>query len=261
MGKSQLLRLGEVRAALRLVGECRDLGYDPALWMRTACQGLCVLVGARIVMGGEAHWPRPDGPITPIHSVLVGIPQAVEGDFVRNLREGGLDADVISSRLKAIPAPHLTRTRRQLLPDRAWYRSPQYDGLHRPAGIDHCIATLLELPGGRALLMGLHREAGERDFSERELKLVHLFHDELGQLIGPVLVSASDQFSPTHLPPRVRETLCCLLEGDSEKQAATRMGLSQETVHQYVKALYRHYRVASRAELLARVLRRTNPGG
>jgi hypothetical protein len=37
--------------------------------------------------------------------------------------------------------------------------------------------------------------------------------------------------------------------------------LSRETVHQYVKSLYCHYGVASRAELLARVLRRTNPSG
>jgi DNA-binding CsgD family transcriptional regulator len=67
--------------------------------------------------------------------------------------------------------------------------------------------------------------------------------------------------SPTRLPPRVRETLRCLLEGDGEKQSAARMGLSTETVHQYVKTLYRYYRAASRAELLARVLRRTNPSG
>jgi DNA-binding CsgD family transcriptional regulator len=58
----------------------------------------------------------------------------------------------------------------------------------------------------------------------------------------------------------VQETLRCLLEGDGEKQAAARMNLSRETVHQYVKALYRHYRVQSRAELLARVLGRKATG-
>ncbi len=93
------------------------------------------------------------------------------------------------------------------------------------------------------------------------MQLIYLFYEELGRLIGPVLVSAEDLLSPTRLPPRVREALGCLLEGDSEKQTAARMGLSRETVHQYVKTLYRHYRVASRAELLARVLRRTNPAG
>jgi DNA-binding NarL/FixJ family response regulator len=57
----------------------------------------------------------------------------------------------------------------------------------------------------------------------------------------------------------VRDVLNCLLDGDSEKQVATRLRLSRETVHQYVKVLYRHYQVSSRAELLARVLRRSSP--
>ena len=97
--------------------------------------------------------------------------------------------------------------------------------------------------------------------SPRQRQQLHLFHEELGRLIGPVLASASDPCSPTRLPPRVQDTLRCLLDGDGEKQAAARSSLSRETVHQYVKALYRHYQVASRAELLARVWRRTSPGG
>jgi DNA-binding NarL/FixJ family response regulator len=48
-----------------------------------------------------------------------------------------------------------------------------------------------------------------------------------------------------------------LLEGDSDKQAARRLGLSVETIPQYVQALYRHFHVNSRAELLAYFLRRT----
>ena len=263
MADSNLLRLGEVRAALRVVGECRDLGYDPALWLRHAFEGLCGLIAVRVVMGGEAHWVRPDGPITPFLSVQAGLSAAEEQEYYRYFRErkGGLQADVISCQLKVIPSRNLTLTRRQLLPDRAWYRSPQFDEYHRPTGIDHCIATLLELPVGPVILSGLHRAAGERDFSSRELRLVRLFYAELGRLIGPVLVLASDPYSPTRLPARVRETLRCLLDGDSEKQAAARMALSRTTVHQYVTALYLHYRVASRAELLARVLRRKNLGG
>jgi DNA-binding CsgD family transcriptional regulator len=53
----------------------------------------------------------------------------------------------------------------------------------------------------------------------------------------------------------LRQTLDCLLEGDSEKQVAVRLGLSRLTVHQYVTSLYRHFGVSSRAELLARFIR------
>ena len=48
----------------------------------------------------------------------------------------------------------------------------------------------------------------------------------------------------------------CLLEGDGEKQAALRLGLSRHTVHEYVGELYRRFGVCSRPELMALCLRR-----
>src|SRR5262249_21491596 len=69
------------------------------------------------------------------------------------------------------------------------------------------------------------------------------------------LPSATEQ-SVEQLSRRLRQTLACLLDGDSEKQVAGRLGLSQATVHQYVTTLYRHFGVHSRAELLVYVLRR-----
>ena len=59
----------------------------------------------------------------------------------------------------------------------------------------------------------------------------------------------------THLPPRVRQTLDCLLQGDSEKQIAGKLRLSRHTVHDYVKSLHRKFAVSSRGELLARFVR------
>jgi len=69
------------------------------------------------------------------------------------------------------------------------------------------------------------------------------------------LVSALEP-SPDRLSPRLRQTLACLTEGDTEKQVAARLGLSQTTTHEYVTALYRHFGVRSRAQLLARIGRR-----
>lgn len=61
------------------------------------------------------------------------------------------------------------------------------------------------------------------------------------------------------LSPRTRQTLDCLLAGDSEKQVAARLGLSRHTVHVYVKTLYRRFGVSSRGELFARFVRRARP--
>jgi DNA-binding NarL/FixJ family response regulator len=60
----------------------------------------------------------------------------------------------------------------------------------------------------------------------------------------------------TDLSPRLQETLELLLSGESEKQIAARLELSRHTVHEYVKALYKRFDVSTRAELLARWVRK-----
>ena len=57
------------------------------------------------------------------------------------------------------------------------------------------------------------------------------------------------------LSPRHVQTLQRLLEGDSEKQIAFRLKVSPNTVHVYVKALYRRFNASSRGELLAQFVR------
>ncbi len=111
--------------------------------------------------------------------------------------------------------------------------------------------------GGNPIVVVItpRRAPGDQDFTLRERRLLNILHAELGRLIRGPLDSALDP-NVTQLSPRLRQTLDCLLEGDSEKQVAARLGLSTTTVHQYVTALYRHFRVQSRSQLMARVLQR-----
>jgi hypothetical protein len=147
-------------------------------------------------------------------------------------------------------------TRRQVVTDREWYGSVCYNEYHRVIRLDHCLGSPLELsPDGSFTCIILHRTVGEQDFSERQSRLLRLFHAELGRLIGPVLITPSDRSAQPGFGPG-SGGVQCLLQGDAEKQVAARMRLSTATVHQYVSALYRHYQVTSRGELLSRVLRR-----
>jgi DNA-binding NarL/FixJ family response regulator len=85
---------------------------------------------------------------------------------------------------------------------------------------------------------------------------------DLCRLIGDELEAANGRNGSTGvklhpleargLSRRMEQTLRSLLVGDSEKQVAAKLGLSQNTVHVYVKALYKKYGVSSRAELLAK---------
>lgn len=56
--------------------------------------------------------------------------------------------------------------------------------------------------------------------------------------------------------PRLRETLSLLLAGLDKHEIARAMGLSDHTVHDYIRAVYKHYGVKTRAKLMAMWIRR-----
>jgi DNA-binding CsgD family transcriptional regulator len=256
VSKSRHLRLRELREAFRLVGECRDVGDDPEAWRRHAFRELVRLIGGRAAAGGEIRWRRPAPSIIVVQSLDEGLPPADRAVFLDYMQVHGPMHDPITSSLKRLRGRLVTRTRRQLVADSEWYGADFFHRYHRGAGLDHCINSLCEpAADGTIDVIGVHRAVGDRDFSPRERRLLHLVHDELGRLIGPVLEWAGAS-AVARLSPRLRQTLDALREGDSEKQVAARLGISQPTAHEYVHRLYRHFGVSSRAELLARFIRR-----
>ena len=64
---------------------------------------------------------------------------------------------------------------------------------------------------------------------------------------------ASSAGSP-ELSPREEQTLSFLKAAYCEKEIAVALGLKRNTVHAYVKGIYKRFGVHSRAELLVRVL-------
>jgi DNA-binding CsgD family transcriptional regulator len=180
--------------------------------------------------------------------------------FTAYHRELGPSGDPIFQALGHVPGQVVTRARRELVADDAWYRSAAWE-YRRPIGIDEQLTSVYQVSGdGAVSVIAVHREASKREFSARQQRLMSFFHAELGRLIGHALVSTVEPGSGK-LSPRLRQTLACLLDGDSEKQLAARVGLSQATVHQYVTALYRHFGVSSRAQLLALAIKRIARAG
>ena len=92
----------------------------------------------------------------------------------------------------------------------------------------------------------------DADPVQHRRKLVAEFCRLLGSQFSKPLAAGQEGLSPRQL-----QTLQRLLEGDSEKEIAFRWGVSPNTVHVYVKDLYRHFDVSSRGELLARFVRRS----
>jgi DNA-binding CsgD family transcriptional regulator len=152
----------------------------------------------------------------------------------------------------------VTYLREQIVSDRKWYNSKQFNDFSAPVGLDDNITSFHPVPIARRVVcsLALHRPMGNRRFTVHDRRLVELCYDEIGRIEGTALATARDA-SPRDLSLRLREVLGCLLEGDSEKQLAARLGLSRDTVHEYVQRVYRHFRVRSRAELMAYFVKRS----
>jgi DNA-binding CsgD family transcriptional regulator len=257
------LRAEEFHALYRLVGECRELGDDPVLWRRHLFAGLAALAGAGVVMGGEVVGVRAG------RTDHIGLTDwGWENGFSRagwDRAAAEMSADPSLSRTPAVgtyfermkAADGVSLSRVDLVRDAEWYRSWDYENLHRGVGIDHTLWCWRSVPGAgdtiNGLLMG--RPPWEDDFTPRQKALVREAIALIGPLVGGPLARFADP-SPAALPPRLRQVLKCLLEGDGDKQVAARLGISGYTVNEYTKQIYRHFGVCSRAELLARWVRR-----
>ncbi len=261
MSKSQRLRFRDLRDIYRLIGDCRDLGANVRSWREHMLQGLRRLVDAQVAVGSEVRTGGPERRIEVRHCIDLGWASAASrAYFLRYLDGGGVVGDPTLWTCLNLAHPLATRRREQLIGDRPWFNSVEYNEFRRPAGSDDwlgSIASPAEFPAFQVI--NLDRPPGAKRFTPRETRLVHLFHHELKRLI-PVFLAWDEDGYLAGLSLRLRQTLGCLLEGDSEKQVALRLGLSRHTVHEYVKTLYRRFDVSSRAELLAYCLRIRPPG-
>ena len=259
MSKTARLRLSDLRAIYHLVGECCDVGDDPAAWWRHCLASLARLTDADLAIGGEQA-----GLVSGQYRVLSTNEVGWENGFDRR---GMLRAfELLGTGSAYVPLAIVYAQRRggrgalrrcALVDDRAWRRSIEYNEVLRVARADHPLYCFRPVPGAGDEVAGvaMNRAAGRPDFTARDAAVVTEAFAVLGPLVGRALARHSEP-SPAALPPRVRQVLRCLLEGDGDKQVAKRLGISAYTVNQYVKVIFAHFGVQSRTELLARWVRR-----
>ena len=128
---------------------------------------------------------------------------------------------------------------------------PDVAGFLAGTGFAHLMFSVRPLGHGAISGLGLHRKLGREPFAERDRDLLHLVASHVGFLhAGGTDVPAN---SPAHtgLSPRLSEALIHVLDGDGRKQIARKMNLSEHTVGDHLKAIYKHFAVNSRGELLA----------
>ena len=236
------LRLADVRAVFRLIGEIRELGSDPDQWRPHMICRLRTMLGAHVVVSSEVHFRTTAAP---------GVLRVVDIGW-------GCDESQETWRI---------RTEQPEQPRDYWLAAGVVLPRHDPEWHEQIVAVkpIRHVYGGTSFILsqyplpyagavdqlGLHRAWGDAAFAPAQHRLVRLLHVELGRLWKQdALKKARDPSQ--HLPPRLAQTLQELIVGSSEKQIALKLDLSRHTIHNYVKALHQRFGVSSRGELLAR---------
>jgi DNA-binding CsgD family transcriptional regulator len=248
------LTWSDARAIFELLGELRDLGRDPLAWRTWMLGALAERVGAKVAIAAEAPVASVTDSATYLAMKDIGFSASERAAWWGTCDLPPDENDPAEERYRRVGHGSFTARRQDFVDDRTWYRSAYACEVARRANFDH---TLISHQAARRFgsvhVVLLYRAWGEPPFGAREVAFVDRFHRELGRLWRDADPGAD------HLPRRLRETLAALEAGDSEKQVAARLGVAPSTVHDYVKAIYRHYRVHSRGELLARTRRPTHP--
>ncbi|HMG56041.1 MAG TPA: LuxR C-terminal-related transcriptional regulator [Kofleriaceae bacterium] len=254
VGKSDTVRFDELRHALRLVVELRDLPRGSLAQQRRMLEGTAALVGAQVAVWADVAG-LASGRVVIRPAIDLGWASERERAwFLRfvDTAQHSLRDPTMAPMARAATSPMFTFRRDQLLDDKQWYGSLHLQELRRPARVDDCIYSAYATGDDTAACFSLHRAWGERRFTERERRLIELVHREARFLHEPPNDLAPEIVRG--LSPRLRDALRGLARGLSEKQLAAELGISPHTAHDYAKALHRHFGVQSRSELLARCL-------
>lgn len=260
------LTLKDISNIIRLVREVCDRWDDPRAWREHLLRGVCEMVHGHVglmladVDGREGNFGRLavisvvglPSPMRPLVEPAIGM-LAERGyqDVDQNILPG-----VANMYGQIVKQGWVTASRSQLVDEESYHAAPYYQNFHRLIDADDFVTSIriVDIPR-RAEGMVIDRPHGAVPFGDREVALLKLLHDEIAPLIG-VKLATEEHLCRDGLSRRLRQVLSLLLEGKSEKEVARTLSLGGRTVHEYVTMLYEHFRVSSRAELLAYFIRR-----
>lgn len=263
MTRSQSITDADIRAIFRILGECRELGDDPVVWRQHFFGETAKLINADLLAGGELAGCL-QGPVsTPGTAVwgeehgfnLAALQVAWDWHLVDPYKS--LIWKEVHQTLLRQSDPKVTTANHQLLSPAEWDRSSDYQEVMRPLGAEVVIYSHYKIPSEADVFdgVGCFRVKGSRNFDDHEIELFQLIHQRITQLIGGPL-ARFDEPLPSKLSQRARNVLACILEGDTDKEVSKRLSISPHTVNHYTKQIFSHFGVKSRAELLARWIRR-----
>jgi DNA-binding CsgD family transcriptional regulator len=255
--RDEILAESDVRSLVRLLGEVAAARGDHQEKKRLLMDGLCRLIDADFWAWALCE-PAPAGETAAYshfqHGGFSPERYARYRAAIDHPRVGEiiipLEAELESKRT------HLTRTMEQFDPSDLIHRS-EVGGLFDAAGIGPIMLSMRPLAGGARSGIGLYRHEGRPHFGPREARIAHIVLTEVPWLH---FQSWTDGATPAiaeapRLTRSEQAVMEHLAEGHGRKEIAARLRLSEHTVNDYVKIVYRHFGVNSQAKLISRLSR------
>jgi DNA-binding CsgD family transcriptional regulator len=248
----QFLALADVEQMIRVIAEACDPGVQTAVSERKQLllQGIADLIDANM-------WIWNVTVLNPARTADVMATKVIDGgwqnenervNISRLLTDPQFNQEVIGPVQETVRQLRSTTfLRSELIDD---YRWQKVGTDWRAAGYDQCLLSIYPLDARVFSAVGFHRRVGRAAFGEREKSIVHAVFQQVDWLHRDGADVPANEFA-TQLSARERHVLVFLLGGDSRKEIARRLQLSEHTVGDYLKEIYRKFCVSSRAELLS----------
>jgi two-component system, NarL family, nitrate/nitrite response regulator NarL len=162
-------------------------------------------------------------------AALTGIPQSGAQIVLMDIKMSGMSGIECTKRLKSMmPCLKIVMVSRFHEPEaiKECLQAGADSILSKPISADQCLATLISTVFGD---------------TRRESKMREVKKDAVGgSAIDPALT------------PRENEVMACFAEGMPYKEAASKLGISESTVHHHQHEIYLKYRVTNKIEAFAR---------
>lgn len=172
--------------------------------------------------------------------------------------EAGLDPEMDTLyRSKVMPflehVPQHTHLWNELVSDEIWHASTLYKRYYAQSGFDRHVNSVRYFENDYFSNASFCRKVGRPPFSESERQLLDwamagmsIMHISSAEAVPPEVLS--------RLTARQRTVLLMLLGGQSRKSVANDLSISEHTVNEHVKQLYKNFAVNSVTELAAKFL-------
>jgi DNA-binding CsgD family transcriptional regulator len=239
----------DARSMVRLVAEVAALRTDHATAKRYLMNGLKEMVGADcwIWTLGYLHPEKPPAYLCFLHD---GFGEERFARFLQASEHPDMMALTAPFAREVLEGRHVTRLRQQIDRENRFPSSDVY-----PTWLEADVAPLMlsavPLNDQCVSFIGIYRRADQPLFNERERQIAHILLTEVPWLHAEGWPEDFGRLAPS-LSRKRRLVLNQLLEGDSRKIVAAKLGLSIHTVSDYIKDIYRTFGVRSHAELMRR---------